>query len=163
MRTRMCICSKIQFGLLALLLFNLTACKPANPDLDLEIHGPVSLGNEWLEVVPQRALKCERYSTEVVIWFATEYTTCGCCPGGIKFPDGSIVSPQVQLVSEDNEVFELREAGLSDTGMAFSRHGADDRPNLPRNKSFVKVRIRSDKPIECRQIVWRNYNPWDLK
>src|SRR6266478_7291487 len=155
--------SKIQFGLLALLLLHLNACKPANPDLDLEIHGPVSLGNEWLEVVPQRPLKCERYVTEVVIWFAREYTTCGCCPGGIKFPDGTTVTPQVQLVSEDNELFELTEAGLSDTGMSLGKRDVNRDPALPRNKSFVKVRIRSDKPIECRQIVWRNYNPWDLK
>lgn len=81
---------------------------------------------------------------------------------GLVLPDGSIVRPQVELVGKDGETYELDVPSLflSSKGEILAYFSGDD---LPNDKTFTKVRIRSDKPVRCNRIFWRNYNLWDAE
>jgi hypothetical protein len=81
---------------------------------------------------------------------------------GLVLPDGSIVRPQVELVSKDGTTYELNLPSLfiSNTGEILAYFSGDD---LPKDKTYIKVRIRSDKAVRCNRVFWRNYNLWDAE
>ena len=80
---------------------------------------------------------------------------------GLLMPDGSIVKLQVEIVADDGSTFELNDPSffLSDSGDTLAKFSKHD---LPRERKYLKVRIRSDQPINCKRIFWRNYNQWDV-
>lgn len=141
----------------------LLSCSPPPPQ-DKEIYGKVTLTEQWLEINLKEPLKPEREISEVVIWFADGANYCAVLQEGkLKLPDGSLVFPEGQIVAQNGTIYELRDAGLSDTGVALGGYISGKRLSLPKDNIYTKVRLRSSKPLECRQIVWRNYNPWDSK
>ena len=85
-------------------------------------------------------------------------------PGGLGLvlPDGSIVRPQIELVDKDGETYELNVPSLflSNTGEILAYFSGSD---LPNGKTYIKVRIRSDSPVRCNRVFWRNYNLWDAE
>ncbi|SRR5216684_3683978 len=136
-----------------------------NPYLDTEIAGPTTISSDWLEIVPKQSLKPERQVQYLYIEtaqpFAADYSTWG-----IRFPDGSTIVPEVQLVAEDGSSYDLHASSFSlkdpshsdvVSGIGFFLQ------QLPKDKAYRMVRIRSLRPISCSRIYWRCFNQWDLK
>lgn len=132
-----------------------------NPYLDRNIAGPTTIDSTWMEFEPEAPLKVERQIYQVALELDGSIKKE---PGawGIMLPDGSIVKMEVQLVGDDGITYDLDSpsfffAYTGETLVKFSRR------DLPRDRTFVKVRIRTDQPINCRRIFWRNYNQWDVE
>jgi hypothetical protein len=144
-----------------LLLLSCSVYNKLHPDLDRVISGPATLSSEWLEIKPQEPLKPEREVQNVIIWFAVPYTARQ--PPALVFEDGAAITPEVQLVDAGGNIFKLRTSGGDSSGFAYTCcDGTYDR-RLPKDRTYRSVRIRSDRPIQASQIVWRCYNPWDHK
>ncbi|MCY7377573.1 MAG: hypothetical protein LH472_16570 [Pyrinomonadaceae bacterium] len=82
--------------------------------------------------------------------------------GGIRIPSGEIVNPEIKLLDEDGKEYLLAYGGSRHYGnneYANYRYQVD----LPVDKKYEKVLIRSDIPIKSQKIIWSGYNAKDLK
>ena len=132
-----------------------------NPYLDQNIAGPTTLTSTWLEIEPQPPLKVERQLQRIALDVGPLVDTN---LGGseLKLSDGSIAQVQVQLIGDDGVTYELDvhsflRAYSGDNLAQFSRQ------ELPARHRYIKVRLRANKPVQCRSIFWRNYNQWDVE
>ena len=132
-----------------------------NPYLDQELAGPTTINAQWLEITPKSPLRITRQRHLVALELDKSIRT-GAGDARLILPDGSIVRPQVELVSDDGKTYELNQPSLfaANTGETLAYFSGDD---LPREKAYVRVRIRSDKPVRCNRMFWRNYNLWDAE
>lgn len=129
------------------------------PILDREIAGAISISSEWVEIIPESPLEPEREVQQVIIWFAQPYETVS---DGIRFSDDTIV-PEVQLVDERGNVYNLRISSIGSSGIGLRCCSETWNQSLPKDRNYRAVRIRSERPINGSKVVWRCYNPWDLK
>lgn len=129
-----------------------------SPMLDREIKGAITISSDWIEITPDKPLKPTRDVQMITIAleppFQGEFEA-----KAIRTPDGSLVQPQVQLVDQNGNTFELNYGGFRGR-MAMDFSNFD---KLPKDREYKTVRIRSDKPINCKKILWSCYNWKDLK
>lgn len=81
---------------------------------------------------------------------------------GIKSPEGTIINPEIILVDMDGVEYDFaRKAGARRyQGYDFANYKYDG--DLPRNKKFTKILLRSSVPIPTTRIQWSGYNIKDL-
>jgi hypothetical protein len=137
--------------------------KAPNPYLERDIYGAVTLPVEWMEITPVEPLRPEREINSIDLTFATKYEL-NSQSNGYRFPDGEVVLPEVQLVDQEGKVYPLGIAAIGAGGVDFSSFNpVSHLNNLPRDKVFTTVRIRSRKPFQCSKITWSGYNARDRK
>jgi hypothetical protein len=132
-----------------------------NPYLDQDIAGPVTISSEWLEIVPKKPLRVER-QIQMIVLDLDKSIKLERDGWGLVLPDGSIVTPEVQLIDEDGKTYNLDHASSwssPSTGVTYREFSLSD---LPTSKAYRAVRLRSDKPVRCNRIFWRSYNQWDV-
>ena len=127
-----------------------------NPYLDREIAGPTTISSEWLEIVPEPPLRTERQVQYLVLDVADPFEPVY-ESWSLRLKDGSLVQPNVRLIDESGNVYDLTSPALDEKGIAFKNS------DLPRDRAYRTVRIRADKPIHLSRVYWRCYNPTDLK
>ena len=132
-----------------------------NPYLDQNLIGPVTITSAWIEIEPKSPLRVERQRHLIALDLDKSIQTEQ-GGSGLVLPDGSIERPQVELVGKDGRTYQLNVPSLflSNTGETLAYFSGDD---LPNDKTYIKVRIRSDRPVRCNRIFWRNYNIWDAE
>jgi hypothetical protein len=131
-----------------------------NPYLDQELAGPTTITDQWLEITPKSPLRITRQRHLVALDLDSSMRT-GVGDARLILPDGSIVRPQVELVGSDGMTYELNRPSLFESTTETLAYFTGE--NLPKDKTYVRVRIRCDKPVRCRRIFWRNYNIWDAE
>lgn len=146
----------------------LTSCvyRFFHPYLDRELSGPITISSEWLEITPKEPLRAER-----VVQYLYIYTTKPFEPDnrswGIRLADGSVVVPEVELVDQQGNIYNLKASSFSledpTRANVISGIGFSALEELPKDKVYRAVRIRSDQPIQCSKIIWRCYDPRDRK
>ena len=128
-----------------------------NPYLDREVAGDIVISSEWQEIVFNQPLKPEREVQKLLLNFA-EPQTPDYNTWKLRFADGAQVIPEAQLIDHQSNSYPLdRVSSLGEMGVGL-RAG-----ELPKDKSYPKMRVRSDKPIKVSAVTWRCYNPWDRK
>lgn len=161
-------------GLLCLLtLFN-SSCTiyraVFSPELEIDLHGPLTVSSEWTDITPARPMKAERAENAVMFDFASALnerdviTERDVSKWGIRTADGSVVMPEVELVDEKGNVYPLRVSNFGTKGVGF--HMVDPEThleNLPRDRTYRTVRIRCSRPISFSRVYWSSYNQSDRK
>lgn len=127
-----------------------------HPYLDRDVVGATSITSEWLEIIPKEPLHVERQVQYLVLDVADPFEPVYEV-WSLRLRDGSLVKPEAQLVDESGNVFDLTSPALDTKGLALRNS------NLPVDRIYPKVRIRSNKTIRVSRIFWRCYNQWDLK
>jgi hypothetical protein len=133
-----------------------------NPYLAQEISGPRVLSDEWLEIVPDKPLRPERIVQEIII-YVDKPVTKDRDFWDLVLPDGSRVTPEVELVDEDGNIYKLTlpSAVENPNSIEAFQRGFGLR-GLPKDKVYRTVRIKSAKPVKVLKIVWRCYDPRDI-
>jgi hypothetical protein len=131
-----------------------------DPYLDQELAGPTITSPQWLEITPESPLKITRRRHLVALDLDKSISTDQ-NGAGLILRDGSIVRPQVELVSEDGTTYELNQPSLFTSNTETLAYFTGE--ELPKDKTYVRVRIRTDKPVRCKRIFWRNYNSWEAE
>lgn len=136
-----------------------------NPYLDVEVCGPLTVTSEWVEITPQAPLDASRQVQYLYLHtvepFVPDYPSWG-----IRFPDGSVVVPQVELIDRQGTAHPLKASSFSllDRSRTDLISGIGFRgPALVRTAPYQRVRIRSDRNLKLSRIIWRNYNQSDRK
>ena len=81
----------------------------------------------------------------------------------IRLPEGAVVEPEVEIYDEHNNVFHLHKSGFTmgrndyvDFTLGTS---SNNYMTFPTNRTYVYLRIRSDIPFVCDEILWIDYSP----
>jgi hypothetical protein len=136
--------------------------------VDREIARDTSVTADWTEIIPELPMKISRRQQSVAVKIDGAYTSIGAdAESGLFLPDGTKFFPEVQISDLDGKWYPLKGGSYSlggsrgDGGDFRYIHLAGFRSlDLPKDKQFRSVRIRSDVPFMCEKVIWRNY---DLK
>ena len=112
---------------------------------DQDVAGATRISSDWVELVPKQPLKSTRWTQALILELSP----------GMPAATASIVAssqPEVELIDEYRNTYRLHVAGKDSRTMVFS----SELVPLPRDRVYSKVRLRSDSPITCSRIVWRN-------
>ena len=82
---------------------------------------------------------------------------------GIKTPSGEIINPEIKLVDENGIEYPLTYSGSrgGESGNEIANYKYNG--NLPIDKTYKKVLIRSNLPIKAKMILWSGYDARDLQ
>ena len=130
-----------------------------SPYLDRDVSGPITISSEWSELTPDKPLKAERAEQELTLEFAEPVTPI-LEIWSLRLGDGSVTKPEAQLIDEQGEVSNLGSYALGPDGMGLYAGGGS---SLPKDRKYVRARVRSDRPLKLSRVFWRCYNPWDKK
>jgi hypothetical protein len=78
-------------------------------------------------------------------------------PLGIRLDDGSVVTPEIELVRNTGKAEPFRFVGFSNSDLMYENEG------IATGSIFSEIRIRSSKPLICSKIEWVSYMPQDTK
>ena len=140
----------------ALLLYRRMGPLPTLTDRD--IAGSTAITSQWLEIKPAPVLKPSGKTSFVILELEGDYTP-DFQAQMLRFPDGALGMPEVQLVDQQGHVFPLHFLMVNHrdrTGSNVMGGAGFGVPDLPTDRSYGKVRVRSDKPMKCSKIIWRS-------
>lgn len=124
------------------------------------ISGAVDIGSEWIEIVPPEPLKAMQVRQEIYLeipgvttWSVEDGKT-------VKYEDGRSGKIEGTLHDDQGQSYELAISGKSG-GLYLSRKLPPvtyDSPPLatrfPRDRSYSKLRVRSEVPVNSSKIEW---------
>jgi hypothetical protein len=163
------------FCFILLLLLGSAVVSLLTSQSERQVYGQITVSDEWVEIKPQPPLKASKRTQDLDLYVADEHTAYWTADDStdnsdaMRFPDGSLVRPEVQLIDEYGTVYELdrhsffgRKPGGNglDGGMGFSKifdQSIDS--NFPKDRAYTTIRIRSPKPIHISKIVWECRTP----
>lgn len=137
-----------------------------------EISGSVTIGSEWTEIVPPVPLKPYATLQEVVLRF-DDYDrknfTDNLQGEILNLADGRKTKIEAFLFDDKGESYELQIMGTGGEGGGFTLSRkmipdiANGNPNykylnFPTDRTYVKLKLRSEIPIKCDKIEWVCYN-----
>ena len=122
------------------------------------ISAPVTIGEEWLELHPASPLKAEKTYQYVYLDLEPplrdDLYNDGKEPNkgkGILMPDGDVINPKIEVIDQYGNAFDFVYAG----SIGFKPTYKVPSPNeLPRDREYKTVRIRSPRPIKVKAIFW---------
>ena len=124
---------------------------------DRDIAGATTITSEWLELKPDPALTFSGKTPLVILKLEGDYAP-DFSSQKLRYPDGTLDAPDVQLIDEQGSVFPLHllMAQHRDRSGSNAMGGAGfGNLDLPRDRTFSKLRIRSEKPMKCYKLIWR--------
>lgn len=123
----------------------------------VKLSGAVTLGDQWVEFRPKSPLKADKTFQWVLLDledpFKVDFYGEGKGPlkgKGILMPEGDVINPDVEVVDENGNTFTLVYGG-SKGGPIYGHPYPGE---LPRDREYKSVRIRSPRPIKCKAIYW---------
>jgi len=141
------------------------SCRQAD-SYEIKISGPVNIEDKWVELKPEQPLKAEKTYQYVYLDLEPPFRSDlykegkGAGKGkGILMPDGEVINPEIEVIDQDGNKFNLVFAG----GIGLKPLYKVSSPNeLPRDRQYTKIRIRSPRPIKCKAVVWfcDSYKDW---
>src|SRR5438132_385149 len=79
---------------------------------EVKLSGPVTIGNEWVELTPEKPLRADKTFQWIVLELETPFKDDlyreGTGPNrgaGILMPDGDVVNPDIQVIDEYGNIF----------------------------------------------------------
>jgi len=124
-----------------------------------------TINDEWQDLEFNKPLIVEKENQFISIVleppFEAEITK-----KGIKMPSGEITQPEIKLIDLYDREYNL--ALLSsrggERGNNIANYGYKNGYKVfPFGSKFKKIKIRSDKEVDTKQILWSGYNATDLK
>jgi hypothetical protein len=124
---------------------------------DRDIAGATTITSAWLEIKADPALKVSGKTPLVILKLEDDYAP-DFGSQKLRYPDGTMGAPDVQLIDNQGNVYPLHflMAQHRDRSGSNAMGGAGfGNLDLPRDRSYGTLRIRSDQPMKCYKIIWR--------
>lgn len=145
------------FAVLVVVFFVYPRMGPLPNFTDRDIAGATAITSEWLEIKPDPMLKVSSKTPFVILELEGDYAP-DFAAQKLRYPDGTFAAPELQLIDEQGNVFPLHflmvhhRDRTGSNAMGGAGFGSSD---LPRDRSYVQLRIRSEKPMKVSKIIWR--------
>lgn len=134
------------------------------------VSGPIEIGSEWVEVIPPKPLIPYGLQQSIVIG-NLDYDRGNYSDGVngeiLNLADGRKTRIEAFLYDDKGENYELQICGAGGT-VFFCRKSivkiVDGKseytfPNLPKDRTYTKLRIRSDITLKCEYVEWSGSVP----
>ena len=144
-------------ALIVLFLFGSIMYWFATKQSDREVASGVNISTDWIEITPKPPLKATKDVQDLIILVDGFSRSIEDVRNQIPLPDGTTANPEVELVDETGMSYQLHPSLLVSSGVGYTGHYAPH-SSLPQDRSYTKVRIRSDKPLRASKIFWENMN-----
>lgn len=125
-----------------------------------KISGDVRLGGGWIEITPQPPLEVREKIQFVGLKLENVKGITGDNNQKILLKDGSQLSVDVEIVDEKGNITVLYPNGKAEFVEFGKRTKNRENPEealFSEDEIFTKVRIRCDKPIAVKEIVWIDF------
>jgi len=141
------------------------------------ISGPVSIGPEWVEIIPPEPLIPYGTDQEIVIGYLDydrKNSSFDDTLEILNLSDGRKTKIEAVIFDDEGKQYELQISGVGGVhgGVWFTKKGEvkwSGEPNFsqadysdvrfPQNRSFTKLKMRSEIPLNCEYIEWVGVNP----
>ena len=130
------------------------------PD-DKTIVKKLQVTKEWTEVAIDPSVKPTKQSQYIKLRINDFKVDRSSNSFDIILPDGTIIEPEIELHDEFGNKFEFHHSGFAMKtydDIVFTPGPLKQLMELPADRQYTKLRIRSDVPFLCDQIYWRDYN-----
>jgi hypothetical protein len=131
--------------------------KKSSRFLDLTISGQVITSpGEYLVIVPEKALEPKRDYQQLMLIFAWHIKMKA---GGwdLILPDGKTATVEVDLIDQDGKIHQLTSPSALLSGSLDVDARMFSATDLPKDRIYKAVRIRSSEALTISKIVWRCY------
>lgn len=137
------------------------------------VSGPIEIGSEWVEVIPPKPLIPYGLQQSIVIGYQdydkNKYSD-DFVWNVLNLADGRKTRIEAFLFDDKGESYELQISGIGGVrgGVWFSRRYAEKMVDgkkeyeyqyFPKDRTYTKLRIRSEIPLKCEFIEWRGSTP----
>ncbi len=127
-----------------------------NPYVVVPIVSQASISTSWTEFRPAQPLRWSRPEEELSFRVNTPHYIGQNLE--IVGPSGEQFVPEVELVADSGRLFVMDSHGFLGEEIVFT---FKSKPSDL--KSIQAVRIRSSSPISISNVLWRGYDPKDVK
>jgi hypothetical protein len=132
-----------------------------------EIHGAIELGTEWVEINPKPPMESSQQVQYVGLKLDNVKDWDEKDKKKLLLTDGSVLSIEVELSDErgnkyslvPNRIGKYVEFGKDKSDIPLSAPPSNE-PDFPQDRVYTKVRIRSERPVKCEQVIWGVYTSW---
>jgi len=120
----------------------------------------IEVTSDWFEIKPKKPLEATKIGQEIRLLInGYEYDLYKNDFGNIQLKNGNYINPKIEIVDQNGKTYELEDSSRNGEYIGFSLKesilGIDD---FPDGVKFTVVRIRSDDPFLCNEIVWHDYD-----
>jgi hypothetical protein len=133
----------------------------------VKLSGAVTITGQWIELQPKTPLKADKTYQYVLLDleppFKDDWNSEGRGPdkgAGILMPDGEAINPEIEVLDQNGNVFNLIYHGATGgpflTSSEAPKYGYPKLAEFPRDRMYKTVRIRSRRPINVKAIYWFN-------
>jgi hypothetical protein len=135
---------------MAMLLAVSTGCGPS----EQPISGALELGPEWTEIAPPSPLRIVKDEQSVRL------SISGIADMGLddslSLDDGRRVGIAGEVVDDQGAIYPLTLGGIAATRHAYLYRAGEypPGPDFPPDRTIVKLRLRSDAPLQVEEIRW---------
>ena len=140
-------------ALVVLVVVGLTLYQFSTKQSDRVVASDVSISADWLELTPQPRLKATKDVQHLIIFSDGDRRSGEETGNEIPRRDRTTGNSEVEIVDETGEVYRLHASLLLSSGTGYRAESS-----LPQDKSYTRIRIRSDRPFQASQIIWENFN-----
>lgn len=129
----------------------------SNRTIDQTIATDLAISADWQELTPNPPLSVNRQIQELNLTIeGFRHDRSAGLPFTIKLPNGTVVNPEIEIYDDKGNRYELKHVG-------FVMKYTDDivfQPlaDLPDNRTYPMLRVRSDIPFMVSRMYWRNSN-----
>ncbi len=122
----------------------------------------VQITDDWTEITSDNPLEPTKMVQKVQLLIeGYKHDIHNSDFGNITLSDGTKINPEIEIVDESGKVYKLKDSQRVGDLVGFSvdekLHGSH---SFPKDVTYKAIRIRSDKPFQCKKIIWYDY---DLK
>jgi len=148
-------------GVIILLFIGYLIVSLALMNSEQQISGPMTISSNWTEITPERPIKPTKQFQEIVLDVnpSEGLVRDNLHAERMQLANGEIVKPEIQLIDQYGNVF-VAEVGRYPVPSRYENGISGQISNLPRDRIYTKLRVRSDNPLRLSRIVW---HCWDGK
>jgi hypothetical protein len=131
-------------------------------NIEREISNAVQINSDWTEIIAEPPLEIFKQFQRISL-----YVTClqdlNKEENVWYLEDGTVINPQVQIIDEFENIYELKGGNLSgyfknsDTFVASKLGFSYRLRKLPTDRKYTTIRVRNDQSFLCSKITWLNY------
>jgi hypothetical protein len=152
-------------GLLVLGVFGLAVYRYYDiRTIDRTLATNLSVSSEWIELSFDPPLRVLRRQQDLNIRIpGLDQVQDRGSPPQIKLPDGRVIKPELEIYDEFGNRFEYNFNGFRHspaTIIFVLKYDPERYKSLPQDRSYPRLRIRSDVPFVCERLNWRNSDPY---
>lgn len=117
----------------------------------------VSVTNEWTEIKIDPPVR-PRYRHQSIELRPVDFSVDrGSKDFKITLPDGTVIEPEIEIYDESGNVFTTRHTGFTMKSEGYATFSP--KPNLPTDRKYTRLKVRSNVPFVCDHMIWIDYDP----